>query len=99
MNKTIAALGTTIFEAMSGRARAPGTINLGQGFPDSNGPPELLDAAARAMLDRSSQYPPMRGLPELRATVADYYAANQELTLADEEMSSHRAQQRPSPRP
>jgi len=86
MNKTIAALGTTIFEAMSARARAPGTINLGQGFPDSKGPPELLEAAARAMLERSSQYPPMRGLPELRGAVADYYAANQGLTLADEEI-------------
>ncbi len=86
MNRTIAALGTTIFEAMSARARAPGTINLGQGFPDSKGPPELLDAAARAVLERSSQYPPMRGLPELRAAVAGYYAAQQGLRLADEEI-------------
>ncbi len=86
MNRTIAALGTTIFEAMSQRARETGAINLGQGFPDAKGPPELLDAAARAVLERSSQYPPMRGLPELRAAIAHYYAAQQGLALIDEEI-------------
>jgi len=86
MNRTIAALGTTIFEAMSQRARDGHVINLGQGFPDAPGPPELLDAAARAVLDRSSQYPPMRGVPELRAAIAAYYAREQGLDLTADEI-------------
>ncbi|MBO9669337.1 MAG: aminotransferase [Sphingobium sp.] len=86
MNRTIAALGTTIFEAMSQRARNSDVINLGQGFPDDRGPRELLEAASRAVLDRSSQYPPMRGLPELRTAVAAYYAREQALDLADDEI-------------
>jgi len=86
MNRTIAALGTTIFEVMSGLARETGAINLGQGFPDAQGPAELLDAAARALVERSNQYPPMRGLAELRAAIAGYYAVHQGLTLADDEI-------------
>jgi len=86
MNRSIAKLGTTIFEVMSGLARETGAINLGQGFPDAQGPAELLDAAARAFHARSNQYPPMRGLPELRAAIAGYYARHQGLTLADDEI-------------
>lgn len=86
MNRTIAGLGTTIFEHMSGLARAQGAINLGQGFPDAQGPAELLDAAARALRERSNQYPPMRGLPELRAAIAHHYAAQQGLDLSEEEI-------------
>jgi aspartate/methionine/tyrosine aminotransferase len=86
MNRSIAKLGTTIFEVMSGLARETGAINLGQGFPDAQGPAELLDAAARALRERSNQYPPMRGLPELRAAIAHYYAVHQGLTLADDEI-------------
>jgi N-succinyldiaminopimelate aminotransferase len=86
MNRTIAALGTTIFETMSQRARELGAINLGQGFPDEPGPPELLVSAARALTERSSQYPPMRGIPELREAVAHYYAAHQSLLLTTDEI-------------
>lgn len=86
INQTIAALDTTIFETMSARARETGAINLGQGFPDDKGPMALRDAAARAMLERSSQYPPMRGLPELRAAIAAFYAREQGLRLAEEEI-------------
>jgi len=86
INRTIAALGTTIFETMSALARETGAINLGQGFPDARGPAELLDAAARALRDRSSQYPPMRGLPELRAAIAGYYARHQGLSFTEEEI-------------
>jgi aspartate/methionine/tyrosine aminotransferase len=86
MNRSIAKLGTTIFEVMSGLARETGAINLGQGFPDAQGPAELLDAAARALKERSNQYPPMRGLPELRAAIAQHYAAHQGLSLADDEI-------------
>lgn len=73
---------TTIFEDMSARARDTGAINLGQGFPEGPGPRAVLDLAARAMLERSSQYPPMAGLPELRAAIAAYYARRQGLAVA-----------------
>jgi aspartate/methionine/tyrosine aminotransferase len=72
---------TTIFERMSARARATGAINLGQGFPDLPEPPELIEAAARALRERSNQYPPMRGLLALREAVAAYYAAEQGLAI------------------
>ena len=81
MNPVYIKLGTTIFEAMSARARATGAINLGQGFPDGRGPEDVLAAAARALLGESNQYPPMAGLPALRQAVADHYAAHQGLDL------------------
>ena len=77
---------TTIFETMSGLARELGAINLGQGFPDMAEPPELIEAACRALRNRSNQYPPMRGLPELRAAIAGYYAEHQGLAVAEAEV-------------
>ncbi|MBU2137084.1 MAG: aminotransferase [Alphaproteobacteria bacterium] len=76
---TFAALPTTIFEEMSGLARAHGAINLGQGFPDDPGPEALRRKAAEAVLDGYNQYPPMAGLPELRAAVAGHYRRTQGL--------------------
>ncbi|MFZ8501860.1 aminotransferase class I/II-fold pyridoxal phosphate-dependent enzyme, partial [Staphylococcus aureus] len=73
MNPVYTALGTTIFEAMSARARATGAINLGQGFPDGRGPEDVLAEAARALIEESNQYPPMAGTPALRQAVADHY--------------------------
>ncbi|HZB49767.1 MAG TPA: pyridoxal phosphate-dependent aminotransferase [Mycobacteriales bacterium] len=61
---------STIFTEMTELARRTGAINLGQGFPDSDGPPELLAAAAEAILAGHNQYPPLPGVPELRAAVA-----------------------------
>lgn len=75
-------MATTIFEKMSGRARECGAINLGQGFPDAQGPEDILQAAAGALLTRSNQYPPMTGLPELREAVAAHYARHQGLDLS-----------------
>lgn len=66
-------LPTTVFERMSGLARQHDAINLGQGFPDGPEPADLLDAAARALRERGNQYPPSRGLPELRAEAAAFY--------------------------
>lgn len=86
MNPVYAKLGTTIFEAMSARARANGAVNLGQGFPDGRGPEDVLAEAARALLSESNQYPPMLGLPALRQAVADHYARHQALALAPEEV-------------
>ena len=74
-------LPTTIFERMSGLARQHGAINLGQGFPDDQGPLPVRQAAARALIAGSTPAPPMRGLPELRAAVAGHYARRQDLSL------------------
>ena len=86
MNPVYARMGTTIFEAMSARARETGAINLGQGFADGRGPEPVLQAAAKAMLEQSNQYPPMAGLIELRKAVADHYARHQGLNLSPEEV-------------
>jgi N-succinyldiaminopimelate aminotransferase len=86
MNPIYTALGTTIFEKMSGLARDLGAINLGQGFPDGNGPPDVLEAAAHALLHGSNQYPPMAGLQVLREAVAKHYAAHQGLNLTPGEV-------------
>ncbi|HSX53663.1 MAG TPA: aminotransferase [Sphingomonas sp.] len=86
MNPVYAALGTTIFETMSARARANGAINLGQGFPDGEGCGPVIRVAAAALTARSNQYPPMAGLPELRQAIAAHYARHQQLDLAPEEV-------------
>ena len=69
-NTTLSAIGTTIFTVMSALAVQHGSINLGQGFPDTDGPPDVLKAAADALMDGRNQYPPMTGVPELRQAVA-----------------------------
>ena len=71
LNRRLAGLGTTIFAEMSARALATGSVNLGQGFPDEDGPREVAQAAADAILHgRGNQYPPGPGIPELRAAIA-----------------------------
>lgn len=60
----------TIFAELSARADATGAINLGQGFPDEDGPPAVLEAARAAIASGHNQYPPGRGVPELREAVA-----------------------------
>jgi N-succinyldiaminopimelate aminotransferase len=62
--------GTTIFAEMSALAVRTGAVNLGQGFPDTDGPDEMLDAAAAALRSGRNQYPPGPGIPELRTAVA-----------------------------
>ena len=81
-----AAMERTIFDVMSGRARELGAINLGQGFPDDQGPKELIEAAARALREKSNQYPPSAGLPELRDAICDYYRRRQGLELVREQV-------------
>lgn len=61
--------GTTIFAEMSAIAAQTQSVNLGQGFPDTDGPPELLDAAVAAIRSGQNQYPPGPGVPELRAAI------------------------------
>jgi methionine aminotransferase len=66
---------TTIFTVMSKLAADSGAINLSQGFPDFQAEPALFDATLRAMRDGRNQYPPMIGMPELRAGIADKVCA------------------------
>jgi len=71
LNRRLAEFGTTIFAEMSALALRTGSINLGQGFPDTDGPEEVREAAVRALRDgRGNQYPPGPGVPELRTAVA-----------------------------
>ncbi|MEU3710537.1 pyridoxal phosphate-dependent aminotransferase [Streptomyces catenulae] len=71
LNRRLAEFGTTIFAEMSALAVRTGAINLGQGFPDTDGPEEVREAAVRALRDgHGNQYPPGPGIPELRAAVA-----------------------------
>ncbi|MFJ8645513.1 pyridoxal phosphate-dependent aminotransferase [Streptomyces sp. NPDC093546] len=73
LNRRLAAFGTTIFAEMSALAVRTGSINLGQGFPDTDGPEEVREAAVRALRDgRGNQYPPGPGIPELRTAVAEH---------------------------
>ncbi|WP_435649973.1 pyridoxal phosphate-dependent aminotransferase [Kitasatospora purpeofusca] len=71
LNRRLDGLGTTIFAEMSALATATGSINLGQGFPDTDGPEEVREAAVRALRDgRGNQYPPGPGVPELRTAIS-----------------------------
>jgi len=82
-------VGTTIFTVMSRLATDCGAINLSQGFPDFQAEPALFEATVSAMREGRNQYPPMAGLPELRAAIADKvetlyrarYDAEQEITV------------------
>jgi aspartate/methionine/tyrosine aminotransferase len=74
-NPVFSALGTTIFTVMSGLAARHDAINLGQGFPDQDGPAAIREAAARALREGPNQYAPMTGLPALRQRVAAHAQA------------------------
>ncbi|MEX5300728.1 aminotransferase class I/II-fold pyridoxal phosphate-dependent enzyme [Kocuria sabuli] len=65
-------LSGTVFEEMSRLAARTGAINLGQGFPDVDGPPEMLDAAAAALRGGGNQYSPVAGMPQLQEAVAEH---------------------------
>ena len=70
-NSILASYGTTIFEVMSRMAQEHGSINLGQGFPDGNGPPDVVAVAKDYLENGLNQYPSMMGIPALREAVAD----------------------------
>ncbi|MFU8947178.1 pyridoxal phosphate-dependent aminotransferase [Mycetocola zhadangensis] len=65
-------IAATIFAEMSALAASTGAINLGQGFPDEDGPEEVLAAARRAITDGVNQYPPGRGILDLREAIAEH---------------------------
>jgi len=64
--------GTTVFAEMSALAASTGAVNLGQGFPDTDGPSEVLEAAVAAIRDGANQYPPGDGIPSLRRAIAEH---------------------------
>ena len=73
LTRRLTGMGTTIFAEMSALALETGSVNLGQGFPDTDGPRAIAEAAARAILEgRGNQYPPGPGVPELRRAIADH---------------------------
>ena len=74
MTSRLRPFGTTIFAEMTALARANDAINLSQGFPDTDGPDALLDAAARALREHDNQYAPLPGLPSLREAIAGRWA-------------------------
>ncbi|WP_351234834.1 pyridoxal phosphate-dependent aminotransferase [Streptomyces sp. NPDC002133] len=81
LNRRLAEFGTTIFAEMSALAVRTGAINLGQGFPDTDGPEEIREAAVRALRDgRGNQYPPGPGVPELRTAIAGHQRQRYGLT-------------------
>ncbi|MCZ7432284.1 pyridoxal phosphate-dependent aminotransferase [Streptomyces sp. WMMC1477] len=82
LNRRLDGLGTTIFAEMSALAATTGSINLGQGFPDTDGPEAVREAAVRALRDgRGNQYPPGPGVPELRTAIGDHQHRFYDLSL------------------
>jgi N-succinyldiaminopimelate aminotransferase len=71
----------TVFAEMSALAARTGAINLGQGFPDVDGPSSVADAAAAALASGPNHYPPGPGVPELRAAIAEHQATRYGLAL------------------
>ena len=82
MNPLYEQMETSVFERMSLAAAKHGAVNLGQGFPDFGWPDEILEAAAKAVVEGSNQYAPSRGLPKLREAVAAHYGRHQGLELS-----------------
>ena len=68
----VAGLGTTIFTEMSALALRTGAINLGQGFPDTDGPASVIEAAVEALRGGENQYAPLPGVPALREAVFEH---------------------------
>jgi N-succinyldiaminopimelate aminotransferase len=72
LSAKLAEFGTTIFAEMSALAVRTGAINLGQGFPDTDGPQEVIEAAVEALRGGQNQYPPGPGIPALREAIAEH---------------------------
>src|SRR3978361_80427 len=72
--RRLRAIPPTIFSAMSALAVRTGSLNLGQGFPDQDGPSAVVEAAVEALRSGRNQYPPGVGIPELREAVAAHQA-------------------------
>jgi N-succinyldiaminopimelate aminotransferase len=81
LNRLYESIGESIFARMSALAARHGAVNLGQGFPDFGWPDAILEAAARALTEKSNQYAPARGLTELREAIAAHYNRHQGLDI------------------
>ena len=79
----LAGFGTTIFTEMSALAERTGAVNLGQGFPDDDGPEMVLEAAAAALRSGHNQYAPLAGVPALREAIAAHQARFYGLSVDD----------------
>src|SRR5688500_11200126 len=77
---------STIFAEMSALALRTGAINLGQGFPDTDGPPSLLADAAANITGGLNQYPPGPGVPALRAAVAEHQSRFHAMSVDPEDV-------------
>jgi L-glutamine---4-(methylsulfanyl)-2-oxobutanoate aminotransferase len=73
--------GSTVFTEISAAAAAHGAVDLGQGYPGWEGPDFVKEAAITAIRERSNQYPPSKGLPELRRAIADRWLADTGMTI------------------
>jgi N-succinyldiaminopimelate aminotransferase len=74
MARRLRSIPPTIFSEMSALAIRTGSLNLGQGFPDQDGPRSVIEAAVEALRSGRNQYPPGVGVPELREAVAAHQA-------------------------
>jgi N-succinyldiaminopimelate aminotransferase len=74
-------IAATIFAEMSALATRTGAINLGQGFPDEDGPVEVLESARESIRNGANQYPPGRGIPDLRLAIAEHQERFYDLTV------------------
>lgn len=82
--KRLEGFGTTIFSEMSALAARTGSVNLGQGMPDSSGPPSVIAAAVEAMERGANQYPPGNGVPALRQAIARHQERHYGIVLDPE---------------
>ena len=80
-NSILSSYGTTIFEVMSRLAQEHDAVNLGQGFPDGNGPDDVVEAGVEYLRNGVNQYPSMFGIPDLRQAVAEHAARFYELDV------------------
>ena len=72
MSRRVAGFGTTVFAEINNLARQHGAVNLGQGAPDFDGPPEVLQAAVTAVNSALNQYAPGTGMPIVREAIAKH---------------------------
>ncbi len=81
LSSRLQGFGTTIFAEMTALAIKTGALNLGQGFPDSDGPTEVSEAAIEAIRSGVNQYPPGPGMPDLRLAIAEHQQRFYDLTV------------------
>lgn len=79
LNYVFSSYATTVFEVMSKLANQHAAVNLGQGFPDSEGPEAMKQIATKALYEHSNQYPSLLGVPELRQAVARHSSQQQQI--------------------